>query len=443
MASTSSSATCSRSTRAAGRFSTGSSDIEPVHFVVVTIGSAGDLFPFLALALALRARGHRVSFLAPEQHGPWVRPTGLPFTGLPADEAVLHDPDLWHPTRGFGVVWRATRPAMARIVPFVEALPAGERCVLLAHPLALPEADLCRTVRPGVKIAAAYLAPANLMTVHDPLMIGPWRVPAWVPLAARRAFWRWVGKRFIDPVALADVNTARGAHGLAPVPALMDWIAAVPDLSLTLFPAWFAPTQPDWPQPLVRGDFPLFDPNADAQLAPELTAFLQAGPPPLVFTHGTGNTQAAAYFRHAVAAAARLRRRAIFLTPHRDQVPADLPPTMLWQAYVPLRRLLPNAAALIHHGGIGTTAEALRAGTPQLVVPLAHDQFDNGARVTALGVGASLPAARLNERRLVRTLGALLAAPDLDARTRAVARMFEEGTGVASMCDALDDLART
>jgi rhamnosyltransferase subunit B len=272
------------------------------------------------------------------------------------------------------------------------------------------------------------------MTVHDPLMIGPWRVPAWVPLAARRAFWRWVGRRFIDPVALADINAARAARALAPVKTLMDWIAAVPDLSLTLFPDWFAPTQPDWPRPLVRGDFPLFDPNGDAQPAPGLIAFLQAGTPPLVFTHGTGNTQAAAYFRHAYAAATRLGRRAIFLTPHRDQVPAILPPTMLWQAYVPLRALLPHAAALIHHGGIGTTAEALRAGTPQLVVPLAHDQFDNGARVAALGAGASLPAARLNERRLVRTLGALLAAP----RTRID---IPAGDGIDRMCAALEDLA--
>jgi rhamnosyltransferase subunit B len=367
-----------------------------------------------------------------------VRPTGLPFTGLPADEGVLRDPDLWHPTRGFGVVWRATRPAMARIVPFVEALPKEAPCVLLAHPLALPEADLCRAAHPGIRIAAAYLAPANLMTVHDPLMVGPWRVPAWVPLGARRAFWGWVGRRFIDPVALADVNAARAARGLKTVPSLMDWIASVPDVSLTLFPDWFAPTQPDWPQPLVRGDFPLFDPNTNATLSADLQAFLQAGPPPLVFTHGTGNTQAAAYFRHAVAAAARLGRRAVCLTPHREQVPADLPPTVLWQDYVPLRSLLPHAAALVHHGGIGTTAEALRAGTPQLVVPLAHDQFDNGARVTALGVGASLPATRLDERRLVRALGGLLAAPGLDDRTRAVAARFPPEGGIDRMCAALE-----
>jgi rhamnosyltransferase subunit B len=410
---------------------------KPIHFVVVTIGSAGDLFPFLAMALALRARGHRVSFLAPGQHSPWVLPTGLPFTGLPAEEAVLHDPDLWHPTRGFGVVWRATRPAMARIVPFVDALPPDEACVLLVHPLALPEADLCRKRRPGLKIAAAYLAPQNLPTVYDPLLVGPWRVPSWVPLAARRALWRWAMRTFIDPVALADVNAARAIQGLSRVETLGDAVFKVPDLSLTLFPAWFAPTQPDWPQPLLRADFPLYDPNADAMLAPELESFLQAGAAPLAFTHGTGNTQAAAYFQAAFEAAQRLGRRAIFLTPHRGQVPAALLPSMLWQDYVPLRRLLPHLAVLAHHGGIGTTAEALRAGTPQLIVPLAHDQFDNAARVTALGAGASLPASRLNAGRLERALAQVLGLPRGAASGR-----FGAGDAMAALASRLEGLAR-
>jgi rhamnosyltransferase subunit B len=413
----------------------------PIHFIVVTIGSAGDLFPFLAMAPALRARGHRVSFLAPQQHAPYVLPTGLPFIGLPADEAVLHDPDLWHPTRGFGVVWRATRPAMALIEPFVRSLPADERCVLLAHPLALPEAALCRAGRPGLKIAAAYLAPQNLPTVHDPLLLGPWRVPTWVPLGARRALWRWAMRTFIDPVALGEVNAARRAHGLAPAATLADAVFAVPDLSLTLFPEWFAPTQPDWPQPIFRGDFPLYDPNPDAPLAPELDAFLQAGPAPLAFTHGTGNTQSTDYFRAAQAAVTRLGRRAIFLTPHRAQLPSDLPPGILWQDYVPLRRLLPRLALLAHHGGIGTTAEALRAGTPQLVVPLAHDQFDNAARVRALGAGASLPAARVNEERLVQALARLLD-PRAVERAHATHARFGAADAAALLAARLEALAR-
>jgi len=415
--------------------------IRPIHFIVVTIGSAGDLFPFMAMALALRAAGHRVSFLAPQQHEPFVRDSGLDFTGLPADEAVLHDPDLWHPTRGFGVVWRATRPGMARILPFVAALPQDERIVLLVHPLALPEADLCRSVRPGLKVAAAYLAPQNLPTVHDPLLVGPWRVPSWVPFAARRWLWRRGARSFVDPVALPEVNAARAAHGLAPLASLLPDLFGLADLSLTLFPAWFAPTQPDWPQPLLRAGFPLFDPKPDAALSPELAQFLGSGPAPVAFTHGTGNTQAGDYFRDACAASVQLGVRAILLTPHREQVPGSLPPTILRQDYVPLRRLLPRLAALVHHGGIGTTAEALRAGTPQLVVPLAHDQFDNAARVRALGVGASLRANRLNTPRLRAALGALLADEQVGQRCRETQARFDAGDPMRELCVRLAALA--
>ena len=375
-----------------------------LHFVVVTIGSAGDLFPFMRVALALREAGYRVSMLGPVQHAPFVEPTGLAFHGLPAEEAVLDHPDLWHPTRGLAVVWRATRPAMARIPAFVAALPVDERIVLLAHPLALPEADLCRARRPGLKVVAAYLAPSNLLTVHDPLMLGPYPVPRWVPLGARRWLWRRLGDALINPLALPDVNAARAAHGLAPVADLVEHIVKLPDLSLTLFPEWFAPTQADWPQPLARTGFPLYDPSPQAELSPEVARFLEEGAKPVVFTPGTGNRQAAWYFRCALDACARRGLRAILLTPHRGQLPAQLPTPALWQDYVPLRALLPHVAALVHHGGIGTTAEALRAGTPQLVVPLAHDQFDNAARVRALGAGTSLRAARLNARRLERRL---------------------------------------
>lgn len=412
------------------------------HLVLVTIGSAGDLFPFLRLALALREAGHRLSFLGPVQHEPFVRAAGLPFHGLPADPAVLDHPELWHPTRGFGVVWEATRPAMAAVPAFMAALPRDENCTMLVHPLALPEADLCRAARPGLRIAAAFLAPSNLPTVHDPLLLGPWRVPRWVPHGVRRRLWRTLGARFIDPIALPGVNAARRAAGLAPMGSLVDGIGTIADLSIALFPDWYAPTQPDWPRPLVRSGFPLFDPDPDAALSSELAHFLGQGGRPLVFTPGTGNRQARAYFAHAIEASRLLGERAIFLTPHRDQLPATLPRHILWQEYVPLRALLPRVALLVHHGGIGTTAEALHAGTAQLVVPLAHDQFDNGARVEALGVGLSLPATRLNTRRLVTGLEALLDDDGLRERCRAVAAKFAGDAGVGEVVAALAALSR-
>jgi rhamnosyltransferase subunit B len=410
------------------------------HIVVVTIGSAGDLFPFLRMAIALRDAGHQVSFLAPAMHEPYVRQAGLAFTPLAIDTAVLDDPGLWHARKGFSVVWRATRPTAAQLLPFVAALPPRQPCVLLVHPLALPEADLCRAARPDLRIAAAYLAPSNLPTVHDPLVLGPLRIAPWVPLAARRWLLRSIGKHMVDPVALPGLNAARAAHGLAPAASLLDYLFAVPDLSIALFPESFAATQPDWPRPLLRVGFALYEPDPGATPDPALVRFLDAGAAPIVFTPGTGNRQAAQYFRAAVAATARLGRRAIFLTPHAGQLPADLPPAVLWQPYMPLAALLPRVAALVHHGGIGTTAEALRAGTPQLVVPLAHDQFDNAARVAALGAGRVLPATRLNPARLERSLAALLSSPASE-RCHALAAQFSDGAGFDALPAAFAALA--
>ena len=413
------------------------------HFVLVTTGSAGDLFPFLQLATGLQARGCTVTLVAPQLHAEAVQRADVTLHGTPADPAVLDDPDLWHPTRGFAVVWRAVQPGMAALPAFVAGLPAAQPCVIVAHPLALPAADLCRAGGRALAIAVAYLAPSNIPTIHDPLMLGPLAVPAWVPLAWRRWLWRAISRRYIDPVVLPGMNAARTAAGLAPVSSLLGFLTTAPDLSLTLFPDWFGPRQPDWPAPLVSGQFALYEPGPSLPLPPELQAFLANGSRPLVFTPGTANQQASHYFAAALSATLRLGQRAVFLTPHRSQVPAHLPASVLWQAYLPLHALLPHSAALVHHGGIGTTAEALRGGVPQLVVPLAFDQFDNGARVVRLGAGLMLPHARLSPRTLYRSLKRLLCQPNYGLQADAISSHLAPAPPQDGLLDAIMALAPT
>lgn len=402
------------------------------EFVFVTTGSAGDLFPFLRMAVTLRERGCKVRLVAPELHAAMVHQAGVVFHGTCADPAVLDDKHLWHPLRGFAVVWRAVRPGLRELPRIMAQLAPGAPCVIIAHPLALHDAVLARDQAsaplahertwgasagvPGaasqarrIRVVAAYLAPSNIPTVHDPLMLGPWRVPRWVPHGLRRWLWRQIAARVIDPVVLPDINTERSGAHLPPVDSLLALMRTGPDLSVTLFPPWFGPRQPDWPRPLACGDFALFDPDPAAQFPPDVDHFLRDGGAPLVFTHGTGNRQAQHFFAAATEATLALGRRAIFLTPHRDQLPPQLPPHILWQPYLPLRRCLEQAALLVHHGGIGTTAEALHAGVAQLVVPMAFDQFDNGARVVALGAGRMLAQRRLSARSLTAELSILLA----------------------------------
>jgi rhamnosyltransferase subunit B len=361
----------------------------PPHVLLVALGTAGDLYPFLRIARELLARGHRVTLLGLQAHAATVARAGVPFHGLGTEaeyRATLDHPDVWDPRKGFGVLWAGMRDRIDTLPDYLAALPADEPVVMLAHPLALVGAALARARRPGLRIVAAWLAPSNLRSVQDPLTIGPLRIPRWLPLAWRRWLWARVDAAVVDPVAMPDINAARARYGLAAAPHFVAHLQDVPDAHLTLFPRWFAPTPSDWPRPLAEGVFPLHDPHAGAALPLELAQFLRDGSAPLILTPGSGNRQARRWLARALQAALRLGRRAVLLTPHREQVP-PLPPDALWLPYAALGTLLPHSAALVHHGGIGTTAEALRAGVPQVIVPLAYDQFDNAARVEALAAG--------------------------------------------------------
>jgi rhamnosyltransferase subunit B len=172
---------------------------------------------------------------------------------------------------------------------------------------------------------------------------------------------------------------------------------------------------------------------AGAALPPELERFLADGAAPIVLTPGSGNRQAQRWLARAIQAVQRLGRRAVLLTPHRAQVPATLPPGMLWLPYVPLAALLTRSAGLVHHGGIGTTAEALRAGVPQVIVPLAYDQFDNAARVIALAAGASVAGgtAGARPRALASALERLLDSAAIRAGCARTAALAAEDAGHA------------
>lgn len=382
---------------------------EPL-IVLCTFGTGGDLYPFLRLARGLQERGRRTLLLIPRFHEARVRDSGLAYLAYGTHEqsqAVLDEPDLWDERKGFGIVWRGLLPSAQVVHELMAALPKALPCVALCHPFLVPLAALARSSRPDLRIVGAYLAPASLRTVHDPLTMGSLQIPRWVPLSWRRALWRTIDRFWIDPDLLPGLNAARAVHGLPPVASFLPHMQAACDASVGLFPSWYAGRQPDWPETFVEGQFPL--PPSQGALAPELEAFLAAGPAPIAFTPGTGHRHAARYFADALRVLRSLGRRGLFITPYADQLPRPLPPEVLWQAGAPFEVLLPRLALLVHHGGIGTTAEALRAGIPQLVVPYAFDQFDNGMRVQGLGAGDVLPAARANAGRMGRHIATLLA----------------------------------
>src|SRR5262249_16894786 len=142
------------------------------------------------------------------------------------------------------------------------------------------------------------------------------------------------------------------------------------------------------------------------------------GPPPVVFTAGSAMRQGHAFFAAAAEACRLMGRRGLLVTRYPEQLPSPLPEGVGHCRYMPFSQLLARSAALVHHGGIGTTAQAFAAGVPQLVMPMSHDQPDNAARVVRLGVGRSLPPRRFKAPAVARLLGELLSSPEVAARCR-------------------------
>jgi rhamnosyltransferase subunit B len=385
----------------------------PVRVCLVTLGSAGDVHPMLALGQGLQSRGHAVTLMANPAWAELVQRTGLDFepVGDPADSrATVAHPKLWHPIDGFGVMWRyLLRPALAPTYQRLAALAEEGRCVVIANPVAMG-ARLAQE-KLGLPLITAYTAATMLRTVHDPMTLAPWRVPPWMPRSLRRAAWSLLDRYKLEPLVRPALDALRREIGLPPQTESVfgRWMHS-PQAGVTLFPQWFAAAPPDWPPQVVQGGFTLYEGDAQA-VPPEVRAFIEQGAAPVVFMPGTAAQAAAPFFAAAVQACRATGQRGLLLGAVPQALKAQLPNSMLAADYAPFAWLLPRARALVHHGGIGSCAQALRAGIAQLVVPQAYDQFDNAMRLERLGVGLTLPGSPAGLQAMGTALGRLLSEP--------------------------------
>lgn len=383
--------------------------MQGMHAIVVAIGSAGDVFPLAALAQRLARRGHDVTFMAGELYDGMARQMGLAFEPIvTTQQAGGHAMAKQDPHKALSLMWHRISQANRIVFDVARRLQQPGRTVLVGSTFALG-ARLAQE-KLGLPLATVHLAPAAFLSAIAPPAFKWFQLPTWLPVGARAATWRFIERKVIDPIGGPELNRFRAELGLAPVRHIMGEWAHSPDLVLGLFEPWFAAPQADWPPNTHLTGFPRFDQVEMAAEDAGLQRFLAAGDAPLVFVTGSAMRQAKPFFEHAVEVCRLLGRRGVLLTRHTGQVPAALPPFMHHALYEPLSTLLPRSAALVSHGGIGTVSQGLGAGVPQLVIPYAHDQYDNAQRVKALGVGA-IASPRHTSAALARDLQALFASP--------------------------------
>jgi rhamnosyltransferase subunit B len=410
--------------------------------LLTTFGSYGDLNPFLALGLELKKRGHDAVIATSEGYRRDVEGLGLCFapvrpdldkTNLPLFERALDQ------RRGPEVIIRElVMPKVRESYEDLERAAAGAD-LILSHSLTYAAPVLAE--KKDIPWLSVVLQPLMFVSAHDPSVMAPapW-LGALRPLGpgvngAMFALIKLAASRWGDPVK--ELRTDLGLPN-EKNPIFEGQYS--PYGTLALFSRLFGPPQPDWPENTLACGFPFLDSDIGGKvLDPKLDAFLNDGPAPVVFTLGSAAVMIAGdFYSRAVEAALKNGARAVLLTGPLDAKLGTFPPGMAAFESAPYHALFPRCAAIVHSGGIGTTAQALRSGTRQIIAPFAHDQFDNAARIERMGVGLGLKRRNPGAPELAATLSRLLKDDGLKDRASHVGALIQAENGVSISCDAIE-----
>ena len=411
--------------------------------VFATFGTMGDVRPYLAVAAELQKRGYETVLGGMSMHREMVESTGAAFAQIAPDmEHVKNDPEavrrLMAPRKGSFVLMQkyvipATREAFASMAEF-----ASDADLIVAHPVSFAAAMFAE--KHGIPWASTSLAPLSFFSVHDPPVI---------PTAPELARLRFLGTGFHRLLARFMRLFAKGwsteLRKIRREFRLPDKRGDLffnnrysPLMTLAMFSPLLGKPQPDWPPNTVITGLPTMDSENDAPMDPQVQAFMEEGEPPILFTLGSAASHGAGDFYQVSAEAAhRIGRRALLAgQAEGGSFPGEAHPA----GYVPYAEAFEKAAAVVHHGGVGTTMLGLRSGKPTLIVPFSHDQPDNAARAKRLGVSLTLPRTRYNVKSAAKALSRLLTEPSFAQRAAVVGEQVRQENGAETAADALETL---
>ena len=419
------------------------------RIVLSTFGSFGDIHPYVAIALELRARGHTPVIATSEVYREKMEALALDFHPVrppmpafdQADEISKVLEEVMDARVGSERVMQLLLPYLHEIYEDLDAATARAD-LLLTHPLPLVGPIVAQ--KKELPWISSVLAPTSFFSSYDPIVPPQWpwlynlmRLSPWVARSVL-ALAKVKLDKLMQPIydLRAGLGLPRGEQ-----PLLNGQHS--PNCVLALFSRVLAQPQPDWPDHTVVTGFPFYDRRdffGESGIPPGLNEFLNDGEPPVVFTLGSSAFWVAKnFYRDSVEAARALGKRALLLIGHPRNLPAEaLPPGVAAFEYAPYSEVLPRACAVVHQGGVGTTGQGLRSGKPVLILPHAHDQFDNAARVVRLGCGRALPRPRYDAATATNELRALFDNPRYAERAAEVAQVVRAENGAAVAVDAIE-----
>jgi rhamnosyltransferase subunit B len=420
--------------------------IKRKRILITTFGSYGDMHPYMAIGNELRARGHQPVMATSELYREKIGLADFEFVPVRPHIAPPQEQDeemmtkVMNPRSGSGyllneMLFPFVREAYEDLLGAVDGAD-----LLLTHPISFAGPLVAQTT--SIPWVSSVLAPVSFMSAYDPPMPPFWPWMRHVGLLGPRAtaaFFKQVKKvyknefydQFRKELGLPDRGSPvfEGQHS--------------PTMIVALFSKLFAQPQPDWPPQAHATGFAFYGGEHEHEMPADLTNFLDKGEAPIVFTLGTSAVWVAHdFYRESIDAAKLLGRRAVLLIGDERNRIESLPPEMIAVNYAPFEQLLPRACAMVHHGGVGTTSEGLRAGIPTLIVPFAFDQPDNAVHAARLGVSRILARTKYRATRVARELDILMTKADYKKKAREVGQLLRQENGAAAACDLIEGVLR-
>ncbi len=405
------------------------------HLTILSLGSQGDVFPFVILGAGLQQAGIRVRIISLENFAPLVARYGLEFAPVPGDAAALL-------ASGVGIAlvesgqnvfkqWQTLRRTFWNLADGITALLSQPHiwqtdAIINQLPGSLYGRDLAEKL--DIPLINAAVIPL-LRTTAFPMVGFPSRlsfVPGYNALTYRLAelivwsgFRRSVNRLRREALGLTARPFLGSFHQMSHFPTLLgfseqivprpaDWGANV------RFTGYWLPEEPDWTPPAA------------------LVQFLADGPPPVFIGFGSMSVRDPQRLTELVLEAARLAgQRVILHSGWAGLGQRDLPETVYCLDYAPYRWLFPRMAAAVHHGGSGTTGFGLWAGIPTIVTPFLFDQFYWGQRIQVLGVGpAPIPQRKLTAEKLAAALQTVVADVSMRQRANRLGQQMRQEDGI-------------
>ncbi|MEM0980439.1 MAG: glycosyltransferase [Cyanobacteria bacterium P01_H01_bin.58] len=417
-----------------------------MHVLILTLGSRGDVQPYVALGKGLKARGHKVTLCTSARFESFVTEHGLNY-GYMTDELL----QLMDSTQGRAIMedatnlWeiiKATRQLSQQVAPLQHKMlhdswtvaQSAQPNVIIFHPKTYGGPHFAEKLR--IPAILAVPLPILVPTAEYPVMSFP-RLPLGEPLKSwyNRLTYRVVNALFAFSAG-KPIKTWRTDHQLPPQPKfdILHTQAGTPMPVLHCYSHHVAPEPTDWPDRVIASGYWFLNQQPTWQPSEALKTFLEAGEPPVYVGFGSLSGRHPEHLTQIVIEALQQAQvRGILATGWGGLSATDLPETIFKLEQAPHDWLFPQMAAVVHHGGAGTTAAGLRASCPTIVCPFFGDQPFWAQQVKALGVGSDpIPQKKLTAEKLAAAIRTVTTDPTMRQKAQVLGEKLRQEDGMAT-----------